>query len=151
MHRTDCTTEKGAYAYALALLAGREYSYYALHTRLVEKGAALDIADAVMHALQSQGLQSDARFMQSLVRIRISQGKGPAILQREAREHRVAPDVLQAAMAEESPDWVALAAAVIQKRFGKLPETWKEKAHHYRFLAMRGFENEQIAEVIREA
>lgn len=145
---TDCTTAKGAYAYAISLLARREYSRYALHTRLIEKGASPDVADAVLNELQEHHLQNDARFIQSLVRVRIAQGKGPCILYQEAKTHQIPLSMLYDAIAAESPDWVALAASVLEKRFGFLAKTWKEKAHQYRFLMMRGFEKEQIYAVL---
>lgn len=149
MFSVDCSTAKGAYAYAISLLARREYSRYALHTRLIEKGAPLDVVDAVLNELQAHNLQNDARFIQSMVRVRIAQGKGPCVLYQEAKTHQIPLGLLYDAIAAESPDWIALAAAVIEKRFGALPQTWKEKAHQYRFLTMRGFEKEQIQAVLR--
>ncbi|MFI4957300.1 MAG: regulatory protein RecX [Gammaproteobacteria bacterium] len=148
--QTDFTTAKGAYGYAVSLLARREYSRKALYSRLIEKGTPSEIAMAVLDELRDSGYQNDERFIQSLVRVRVSQGKGPIILFHEAREHEIPIDRLHAAIEAESPDWFDLAVQVLEKRFGGLAETWKEKAHQYRFLTMRGFEREHIQAALRK-
>jgi regulatory protein len=140
---------KDAYGYAVWMLARREYSRKELHQRLIDKGTPHEMATAVLDELRDSGYQSDERFIQSLVRVRISQGKGPIILFQEAREHQIPIDMLNAAIAAESPDWFALAVEVIEKRFGEIAETWKEKAQQYRFLTMRGFEREQIQAIFK--
>ncbi len=142
-------TPERARLYATSLLARREYSRKALLTRLIDKGVSEEIAETVLNELVAHGLQDDARFAESLVRVRVAQGKGLCVLRQEAKKHYLPIELLQNAIQAEALDWVALAAQAMYKRFGRLPETFKEKAQYYRFLMMRGFEREQIEEVLK--
>ncbi len=137
-------TPERARSYAVSLLARREYSRKSLRDRLIDKGAPPEIADAVLDQLQQDGYQSDERFIASLVRVRIAQGKGPCVLYQEIKEHHIAKALLDAALHAESPDWFALAAEALNKRFDEKAQTFQEKGKQYRFLMMRGFEKEQI-------
>ena len=104
---------------AMDLLARREHTRAELERKLESAGFEADVVVAVVEALGNEGLQSDTRFVESFVQSRINQGKGPA--------------------------WLALAAEVRQKKFGRAaPADFKDKSRQMRFLQYRGFESDQI-------
>ena len=95
--------------------------------------------------LQRAGLVSDERFSEMLVRVRRSRGFGPLRIKNELREKGVAGELIDLRLDMSSPEWVAVARQVRQKKFGaRTPKTFSEKARQMRFLQYRGFTHDQI-------
>ena len=136
---------------AMDLLARREHARGELLAKLEKAGFESDIAlDAILQ-LQSENLQSDARFAEAFVQSRYNQGKGPARIRQELREKDVATSIVDAAFAEFDGDWRALARRTRERKFGsELPREFKEKARQMRFLQYRGFEQDQITAAVGE-
>lgn len=130
---------------AMDLLARREHTRGELERKLGFAGFDADVVATVVEALDDEGLQSDARFVESFVQSRINQGKGPARIRAELREKGVGDSVTDAAIEAAGVDWRVLAGEVRQKKFGvAAPADFKEKNRQMRFLQYRGFESEQI-------
>lgn len=130
---------------AVRFLARREHSAKELVDKLTAKGYSLsDIHEAIAR-LQKENLQSDDRFVEMLIRSRISQGKGPCRITQELQEHNIPLDYIKSMIEQEKTCWFTLASQVRAQRFGNaLPDNFPEKAKQMRFLQYRGFEMEQI-------
>lgn len=136
---------KKTYQYALYLQTRREYSAHELLTKMLEKGHEPDDAQAVLASLQADNLQSDARYVDNLIRYRSKQGKGPIRILRECHEKRVDTSLVEQQLRTCDIDWVSLAQEVRRKRFGEpLPETVQARQQQQQFLRYRGFEGEHI-------
>ena len=132
------------------LLARREHSSHELLEKLCLRfPEQIDLCRQVLETLREEGLQSDQRFAESYIRLRVSRGHGPIKIAAELRQKGVAPELLSSSLAASGYDWFELAAEAAAKRFGDQPaRDLLEKARRVRFLAQRGFNQEQIREVV---
>lgn len=139
-----------AYTNAISLLAKREYGEQELFDKLTRKGfLETDIIEAIA-ACKRQGLQSDLRFAESVIRARVRQGYGPLRIRQELESKRIASEVIEAALDELSFDWLALGIEVKKKKYKaqglvSFAELQKQK----RFLLYRGFPSDVIAQVFQ--
>lgn len=135
---------------ALRLLTRREHGAKELKRKLVSRGVAPERAAEAVETLAQAGWQSDVRYVESLIRQRILQGYGPLRIDAELEDAGVDAAIVEQALAEAAPDWRTLAAEAHRRRFDALPTAagadWQK---HYRFLAGRGFESEQIYAVLK--
>ena len=126
-------------------LARREHGRAELLAKLEKAGFDPDISRGAVAQLVEDGLQSDERFVEAFVRSRIGQGKGPARIRAELREHDVTGSLIDQGLANAEQDWYALALEVRLKKFGgEVPRDFKEKARQMRFLQSRGFDTGHI-------
>lgn len=129
---------------ALVMLSRREYSRTELEQRLGRHEGAAPLLAELLERLREQGLQSDERFAESLLRSRISQGKGPLRIAQEWRHKGVAEAIQEALLSGCEQDWFALARSVRERRFGlDIPEDPRMQAKQWRFLVYRGFSQDQ--------
>jgi regulatory protein len=104
-----------------------------------------DDVDAVLDGLGVEGLQSDRRFAECLVRVRIGRGYGPLRILAELGRHGIAEDSFCEFFNRNDPRWVERIKRVRLRRFGaQWPEDPVEQARQARFLQQRGFTDEQI-------
>jgi len=137
---------------ALRMLERREFSAAELRRRLAAKGVEEAEAGAAIADLGARGLQSDARFAESMVRARVSRGYGPLRIAAELKARGVADAIGREALEAWTGEWAALAAQARRKRFGVLvPREWSERARQQRFLEYRGFEQDHIRSAMGEA
>jgi regulatory protein len=130
---------------AMDLLARREHAADELTAKLEKSGFEADTASEAVARLGEEGLQSDARFVESFIQSRISQGKGPQRIRAELRQRGVTETVVDRAIGQASVDWYDLARETRERKFGRdLPREFKEKARQMRFLQYRGFEPDHI-------
>lgn len=131
-------------------LARREYSRAELARKLKAKGFADAVALEALSALESEGLQSDRRFLASFVRAHYLKGKGPARIRQEARAKGVRQDGgLEDCLAEY--DWDEALATVHAKKFGaEAPASPGEYAARARFLLQRGFAQDAVQRLLRD-
>jgi regulatory protein len=141
----DQHTFKEIYDKAIALLAQREHSRYELQNKLVFRGYDEIVIAQVMDQLNQAGLQSDQRFVESYVQMKIGRGYGPIRIQQELHDRGIDDDLIEKYLVTNVEIWPQLVATVRVKRFGvELPEDFKERARQMRFLQYRGFTTEQI-------
>lgn len=130
---------------ALGLLARREHGSKELLRKLVHKGVATDEARSTVAQLAADGLQSDERRAQSLIRTRMSAGYGPVRVRAE-----LAALGLKEAVGPwpEMAEWAQAAVSWLRKRGleGSLnsPATRAEIAQK---LQRRGFSPSLIAKL----
>ena len=130
---------------AMDLLARREHAAEELVGKLVKSGFDDATARTAVARLAADGLQDDARYVESLVQTRIRQGKGPERIRAELRQRSVGSGVVDQALYSADVDWAGLAREVRVRKFGSAaPADFKEKARQMRFLQYRGFESEQV-------
>ena len=129
MNQAVCVYNK-----AFKLLAQREYSAYELEQKLKYKGYKKeDIKDALTK-LKDEGVQNDLRFSEAFVRVRIAQGKGRVLIEKQLHMHKIFDYNLS------RHDFKTLAYLVLIKKYGKTtPKDYKQKSKQMRFLQMRGF------------
>ena len=130
---------------ALDILARREHSKFELQNKLSAKGFAIGDIARVIQDLVGQGLQSDARFVESYVNMRRKRGFGPIRIKAELRERGIDSELSERFLDEYSPIWFELAVAVHCKKFGKkIPDDLRERAKQMRYLYYKGFAADQI-------
>ncbi len=135
---------------ALNLLAQREQTAVELKQKLSRRFPdQTALFDGVIERLQEQGLQDDTRMAEAYVRYRVQRGQGPMKIRSEMMQKGLAGGDIDAALRRQAPDWIALATAVLQKRFGDWEESAsldrKDRAKRSRFLQQRGFNYEHIS------
>ncbi|MFY0664202.1 MAG: regulatory protein RecX [Natronospirillum sp.] len=134
---------------ALDALARREHSVRELMERLHKAFPEQD-ADAfvpVIERLQEDGLQSDERFAEAYVRMRVGKGHGSVKIAHELLQRGISEGLAARSMAD--CNWFELGAAALQKKFGHgEPVDIDEKARMARFLQQRGFSYGLIDELL---
>ncbi len=136
-------------AYAVALLARRDYSTRELRQKLKERGYLEHAIEPVLIDLEETRKLDDQRYGANVVATRSRRAYGPARIRNELRRKGVAAEAIETAMAggegEESPDYFRLAREARIRKFGpELPTDRKEKARQARFLQYRGFSTDHI-------
>nr|WP_318383720.1 recombination regulator RecX [uncultured Enterobacter sp.] len=88
---------------------------------------------------------NDARFAKQFIASRGRKGYGPARIRQELNQKGITREAGEAAMRECECDWVAIARAQADRKFGEpLPTAFAEKVKVQRFLLYRGFLMEDI-------
>lgn len=153
LEREDALTR--ALDRALHMLAANARSVRDLRRRLVEKGEAPEIADAVVERLTAMGLLDDAAFARQFAR---SKALGPGHsrrrlaveLRRKGVAREVADSAIEEAMAEDDVDEKAIVERVARKKLRTLGgvdrETRRRRLHG--FLARRGYDLDEIRRVM---
>jgi regulatory protein len=138
---------------ALGLLVRREHSQRELARKLVARGVGADEAAATVSRLRDAGWQDDMRFACSLARSRALAGYGPLHIRAELRTHDLGEEAVAAAFAALAEagedDWRRLAAELVYRRFGALPDDYARSRKAADFLARRGFDADTIRAVSR--
>jgi regulatory protein len=134
---------------AIALLARREYARSELELRLVARGGERSEVRALLEALATQGLLSDARYARSIVARRLGSCSRRRITE-ELKAADIAPNHIDAALAETPLDDESAMVALWQRRFGRAPADERDKARQVRFLQSRGFALSAILKLLRQ-
>ena len=130
---------------AMDYLARREHASGELVEKLIAFGFDKSMAATAVGGLVDDGLQSDERFVESFVRSRVNQGKGPVRICSELRQRGIGDDLISVGLDAAEQDWRALAIEVRRKKFGaERPGAYAEKARQMRFLQSRGFDSDHI-------
>jgi regulatory protein len=142
-----------SYAYAITLLARRDFSSGELSRKLAERGyAELAIVPVVEELLASNKL-NDERYSQNFVAYRARRGHGPARIRSQLKSSGLGRSMIdEAVKGDDAPDFLALARAVRSRKFGPdIPADRKERARQARFLQYRGFSTDHIRAVLEGA
>jgi regulatory protein len=153
--RTDSRSEDGepdrfsdpleARKKAMDYLARREYGQKELRARLVAAGFDEQTALSAVERLTRDGLQDDRRYIESFIRSRVHQGKGPVRIRAELNQRGLEGTLVEQLLEESGEDWRALAHSIRRRKFGLAPpRDFREKARQMRFLQYRGFEQAEI-------
>jgi regulatory protein len=133
---------------ALRLLARREHTRHELRQKLAPQSESEAELDSVLDGLIQEGLLSDGRAAEAI--LRTYQGRqGPLKIQQQLKARGVpqplANEMLQQARGRE----MDVARAVWQKKFSQLPASPEERARQGRYLQNRGFSPDVIRRVLR--
>ena len=134
---------------AMDLLARREHGRVELSRKLRLRGAPTDLIEPALDRLAEEGLLSEARYLESFVRMRANAGYGPLRIREELAQRGLAREVIEQALRDSGFDWNAQLYEVWQRKFGKLPGDQREKARQGRFLSYRGYSLEMIGRLLR--
>lgn len=133
------------------MLARREHSGQELVRKLVARGFAADLIDALLAGLIADGLLNDARFAEAFIHSRFQRGQGPRKIRLELRDRGIDETLIDDCLDGYESRWPMLIEQVRLKRFGAgLPADFSERSRQMRFLEQRGFTTELIAGVFRE-
>jgi regulatory protein len=135
---------------AIALLARREYARSELEQRLLARGGDRSEIRALLDALATEGLLSDARYARALV-VRKAGSTSRRRIVETLKAAGVSHEEIDGALAETEVDDAAALTALWQRRFGRAPEDEREKARQVRFLQSRGFALSAILKLLRGA
>lgn len=130
---------------ALSLLARREHAVAELRQKLTRASGSKDIIESVIAELIEDNYLSEKRYVEMLIRSRYGRGYGPIRVCQELRQKEVADYLIQQGFDAFEEDWFGLAREVRDKKFGLWNGgDYKERAKQMRFLASRGFSQDQI-------
>lgn len=134
---------------AMDLLARREHGRIELSRKLRSRGAPAELIEPALDRLAEEGLLSEARYLESFVRMRANAGYGPLRIREELAQRGLAREVIEQALRDSGFDWSAQLHEVWLRKFGELPGDQREKARQGRFLSYRGYPLEMIGRLLR--
>jgi len=135
---------------AMDLLSRREHSVCELTRKLKQRKFDIEEIDATIETLQRDNLQSDSRFIESIVNSRINAGFGPIKIRYELRQKGVSDSLVDDYFSNLDVDWESSMAEQRVKKFGNsIPGEYKEKMKQARFLQNRGFSPESVMRLFR--
>jgi regulatory protein len=139
-----------SYAYAVALLARRDYASGELRKKLEERGYVEIAIEPVVEELIATNKVNDERFGHNVVAYRARRGHGPARIRNQLQKSGLSRSAIdEAVKGDDAPDFHALARATRDRKFGPgRPKDRKEWAKQARFLQYRGFSNDHIRAVL---
>lgn len=135
-------------ARALRYLSAREYSKKELAGKLLRFLEEGDDLDALLNWLMQQGFLSDERFVESLIRRRISR-YGNSRIKQELRNHNVNDTLTDTDLQALLQDEGARAYGIWERKFGQAPADARERAKQIRFLQQRGFSSDAIRKAMK--
>lgn len=139
------------YVAAVRLLARREHGAHELYQKLTQKGhPEIDIQEALAEC-QRLGLQSDARFVDTICRARIRQGYGPLKIRLELQNKQLDRDLINQALDQDAEHWLMHAKDVRLKKYKEQDDCSFEAIQKQKqFLLYRGFSTDTINMVFRD-
>lgn len=134
----------------LNLLARREHSQEELRRKLLHKGIASADIELVLTECLAQGWQSDQRFAQEYVQMRMRKGYGPLRIHAELNERGVDHSLIDQCLIPYENEWYGCLTKLWGKKFAKHPSVDANmRMKQMRFLQQRGFEITQIQRFLR--
>lgn len=136
---------------AMDLLARREHGRIELSRKLRSRGAPVELIEPALERLADEGLLSEARYLESFVRMRANAGYGPLRIREELTQRGLAREDIEQALRDSGFDWNAQLHEVWLRKFGELPVDQRERARQGRFLSYRGYPLDLIGRLLRGA
>lgn len=150
-NKLDTVTK--ARASALGLLARREHSTRELTMKLRDRSCPEDIIRETMTELIEEGMQSDSRFAEAFVRMKVHRGNGPVRIQAELLKRGIDDGIIRHSLGQYADWWKDLATEAYSKRFADEDndvDDINERARRARFLQQRGFTPDQIRHALNQ-
>ena len=136
---------------AMDLLARREHGRMELSRKLRSRGAPPDLIEPALEKLADEGLLSEARYLESFVRMRANAGYGPLRIREELTQRGLPREDVEQTLRESGFDWNEQLREVWLRKFGELPGDQRERARQGRFLSYRGYPLDAIGRLLRGA
>ena len=137
-------------AMAVAMLARREHSQAELVRKLMLKEVSEEDAKKAVEYLAEQNFQSDKRFLESRVRVRLSSGHGPNRAQIDLAHHGLDETSIEHEVDASDGKWQDAAYDLIERRFGPSPLPMDVQNKAFGLLVRRGFTFDQAWAAIRQ-
>lgn len=132
-------------------LARREYLGTELAQRLRQYDFEPLLIEQELAKLVSEGLLSDARFVDSFISARQRRGQGPERIHAELLQRGAAVSLIEDFLDSRSETWMSSLRDVYVKRFGtEITQDFKQRSRQQRFLRYRGFTAEQISRLFKQ-
>ncbi|MBT4804428.1 MAG: regulatory protein RecX [Legionellales bacterium] len=123
------------------MLSRREHGLVELKDKLRNKGFSKDEIDESVGYVHKHDLQNDHRYIEMVIRSRITKGYGPGYIVGYLMQKGIEKDVITSLLNEYDVRWDKVLAEVVQKKFGC---NYDDNAKKIRFLIGRGFSYEQV-------
>ena len=136
---------------AMDLLARREHGRMELSRKLRSRGDPPDLIEPALEKLADEGLLSEARYLESFVRMRANAGYGPLRIREELTQRGLLREEIEQALRDSGFDWNEQLREVWLRKFGELPGDQRERARQGRFLSYRGYPLDSIGRLLRGA
>jgi regulatory protein len=140
-------------AYAMNLLARREYAASELQGRLCAKWRGLEgiqaLARELVTELENEGALSDQRYVAAFVRSRQQRSQGPIKIRAELRQRQLPAALIDETLQQSSSGWIDLAANWLSRQQGD-ELGYEDRAKFYRRLVNRGFSHEQAMAALEQ-
>ncbi|TYP65104.1 recombination regulator RecX [Stutzerimonas stutzeri] len=136
---------------AMDLLARREHGRVELSRKLRLRGAPAELIEPALERLADEGLLSEARYLESFVRMRANAGYGPLRIREELTQRGLPREEIEQALRDSGFDWNEQLREVWLRKFGELPGDQRERARQGRFLSYRGYPLDLIGRLLRGA
>lgn len=133
---------------AMNLLARREHGHVELARKLKLRGADAHMIEVELQRLTEDGLLSEERYLESYVRSRANEGRGPMRIREELTQRGLARADVDQALSEAQVDWDERMRELWQRRFDGQIVDLKDKAKQSRFLAQRGYALDAIRSLL---
>ncbi len=133
---------------AMNLLARREHGHIELARKLRQRGADAAMIEVELQRLTEDGLLSEERFLESYIRSRANQGRGPMRIREELTQRGVDRNDVECALSAADIDWDENIRDLWQRRFDGQVTDIKDKAKQSRFLAQRGYAVDAIRRLL---
>ena len=134
---------------AMDLLARREHGRIELARKLRLRGASADLIEPALDRLAEEGLLSEARYLESFVRMRANAGYGPLRIREELAQRGISREDTELALRDSGFDWHEQLVAVWERKFsGVLPQDPRERAKQGRFLSYRGYPLDMVGRLL---
>lgn len=144
-------TEQEAKNAALYLLSRREYSRKELAEKLAKRSESIGLDD-VLNELEQSGYQSDRRFSESFIRMRIGQGHGLIRIRFDLQRRGIQSEMTEQVLESMEPDWFELAQELYRRKYrtALVVNDYKDKAKRIRYMTQRGFSMDQCLYAMAE-
>lgn len=127
------------------MLSRREHSQRELLRKLSQKGLDSELCEQQVQKFVEGNVQSDARFVEMIIRSRVNKGQGLNRIKQELSEHDIDYTLIQSTLDELDLDWFELAHNVANKKYADKPhKDWSELQKRQRFMQYRGFSQDEI-------
>lgn len=136
-----------AYQVAIRLQARREHAMAELRTKLTARDFISDEVTNALERLRDEGYQSDQRYAETYIRVRVAKGYGPNYIRQALQQQEIDKDVIHYCLYEQvnADFWADSLCKIWQKHFkAKAPEGRTEWIKQFNYFVKRGFEVDQI-------
>jgi len=147
MHQSDF---KIIQAFALRLLARREYTRAQLKQKLLLRLFSANLIEIVLDHMEEKGWQSDMRFAENYFRVCVERGDGILKIQMKMHQKGLTQAIIQQILPTDNAFWQQQLNKKWQKKLQMAGSDIKSRAKLLRFLQSRGFTLEQIYSVVKQ-
>lgn len=135
-------------ARALSLLSRREHTRHELGKKLASHAESPEVLDTLLDSLSEEGLLSDERAAEAVLRMR--HGRHGLLRIRQELQQRGVPEAVAAKTLESAREAELVSARQVwAKKFSHPPGNADERARQGRYLQNRGFSLAVIRQVLQ--